>query len=134
MKRIFLSAAVGLLVAACGDDTDADMAGADTAVEGPVVSQSEAPRNEAIDTTPVDAGATQTPGANSFTEGQARGAIEAAGYTDVGALTQTPEGLWQGEAMRDGAAVTVSVDYRGEVAEAGAGEPAAGAPGAPAGQ
>ena len=58
---------------------------------------------------------TQTPGSNSFTEGQARGHIEHAGYTDVGALTKTPDGLWTGPAKKDGKPVTVSVDFKGAV-------------------
>jgi predicted small secreted protein len=114
MQKIMLSlAAAGVLLAACGDNAGD---GADV-TEGPVVSAPEAPRNEAVDTTPTNAGGEQTPGANSFTEAQARGAVESAGYTEVGALTQNQEGLWQGSAMKDGAEVNVSVDYRGEVTE-----------------
>ncbi|MFN4297072.1 MAG: hypothetical protein ACK4FB_09535 [Brevundimonas sp.] len=68
--------------------------------------------NEDLNTAPM---ASQTEGANSFTEGQARGHIENAGYTNVSALTLTDSGLWQGTATRDGQTQNVSVDYRGAV-------------------
>jgi len=83
--------------------------------EGPVVSSPEDPQNPPIDTTPTTGETTQTPGANSFTEAQARSAIEAAGYTNVSSLTQNPEGLWQGKASKSGKETSVSVDYKGAV-------------------
>lgn len=109
-------AAVALAAAtmtACGPKTEAD-AGKDRTA-GPVVSTSEAPRNEAVDTTPTTGESGPTPGASSYTEAQAKGAIESAGYTGVGALTQNTNGLWQGTATKDGKSVTVSVDYKGAV-------------------
>ncbi|MDO8410112.1 MAG: hypothetical protein Q7S93_08625 [Phenylobacterium sp.] len=112
LKSILTLTATAALLAACGNNDQA--ADADR-TEGPMVSASEAPRNEAVDTEPTTGDAGQTPGANSFTEAQARGAIEKAGYTEVGALTQNAEGMWQGTAMQSGAPVQVSVDYRGEV-------------------
>ncbi len=112
LKSILTLTATAALLAACGNNDQA----ADTdQTEGPMVSASEAPRNEAVDTDPNTGADGQTPGANSFTEDQARGAIEEAGYTEVGALTQNAEGFWQGTAMQSGAPVQVSVDYRGEV-------------------
>ncbi|MFN3931000.1 MAG: hypothetical protein ACK4JY_04550 [Brevundimonas sp.] len=79
-------------------------------------SESEEPRNAAINED-LNTGTTaaQTEGANSFTEGQARGHVENAGYTDVSPMTLTEDGLWQGTATRDGATMNVSVDYRGAV-------------------
>lgn len=72
------------------------------------------PDNPAVDTTPMeDTGTAQ--GANSFTEDQARGAIESAGYTNVTGLTQDPQGVWRGTATREGESTQVSVDYRGSV-------------------
>ncbi len=103
-------AAAALLLAACGQKT---AEGDKTA--GPVVSGSETPRNEAVNTTPNAAEAGPTPGANSFTEAQAKSAIESAGYTAVGALTQDANGVWMGKATKDGAEKTVSVDYKGAV-------------------
>ena len=55
------------------------------------------------------------PGANSFTEAQARSWLEDAGYTDVGTLMQSDDGIWRGQAKRNGAAVTVAVDYKGTI-------------------
>ena len=88
---------------------------ADDAAEAPVVSEAETPMNAPIDTTPTTGETVQTPGANSFTESQARGAIESAGYTEVGPLTKTDQGLWQGEATKAGSKAKVSVDYKGAV-------------------
>ncbi len=107
---------------AAGDATSGAMASADNAVtgdrtEGPVVSASETPRNPAVDTTPTTGDNGQTPGANSFTEAQARSAIERNGYTGVSALTQNEQGLWQGRATQGGRERAVSVDYRGAVTD-----------------
>lgn len=109
-------AAVALVAAtmtACGPKTEAD-AGKDR-TEGPIVSTSETPRNEAVDTTPTAGESGPTPGASSYTEAQAKSAIESAGYAEVGVLTQNANGLWQGPAVKDGKPVTVSVDYKGAV-------------------
>jgi hypothetical protein len=54
-------------------------------------------------------------GANSFTEGQARSRIEAAGFTKVTNLTKDPKGVWRGRAMKGGAQVAVSLDFQGNV-------------------
>lgn len=65
-------------------------------------------------TSPVDANA-PLPGANSFTEGQAKSRLEANGYTDVTDLKKDDNGVWKGSAMNAGAKVSVSVDYRGNI-------------------
>ena len=117
MKIQYLAlAASALLLASCGGGNDEAANGADRTA-GPAVSASETPRNPAVDTTPTTGDTGQTPGANSFTEAQARGAITSAGYADVGELTQNTQGLWQGVAHKDGHEVHVSVDYRGAVTE-----------------
>jgi hypothetical protein len=54
-------------------------------------------------------------GANSFTEGQARSRIEAAGFSGVDDLKKNDQGVWQGRATRNGQQVTVSLDYQGNV-------------------
>ena len=54
-------------------------------------------------------------GANSFTEGQAKAAIEARGYTQVAGLVKDAQGIWRGKAMRGGREVAVSLDYQGNV-------------------
>lgn len=109
IKTLLGVAAAATLLAACGQKTETDT------VEGPAVAASETPRNEAVDTTPTTDAAALTPGANSFTEAQAKGAIEGAGYTGVSALTQGEDGVWTGMATKDGAETKVSVDYKGVV-------------------
>lgn len=93
--RLILAAAALALVAGCQQPADE-------------------PENPAVDSTPMaDAG--QADGANSFTESQARGAIEGAGYTDVQTLTKDDGGVWRGMATKGGSSTAVSVDYRGSV-------------------
>lgn len=109
MKQTMMCvAAAATLLSACGPKA------ADEA-QGPVVSASETPRNEAVDTTPTAGDTGPTPGANSFTEGQARNAIEAAGYGSVSPLTQDANGVWTGKASKGGVETSVSVDYKGAV-------------------
>ena len=57
------------------------------------------------------------PGANSFTEGQARRRIEDRGYTNVDQLRKDQNSIWQAEATKDGRRVRVGVDFRGNVVE-----------------
>jgi hypothetical protein len=52
---------------------------------------------------------------NSFTESQAKGHIENAGYANVTGLTKTPHGLWTAKATKAGKPVTVVVDFKGAV-------------------
>jgi putative membrane protein len=54
-------------------------------------------------------------GANSFTEGQARDRIVAAGFTSVSSLAKDGDGVWRGSAMKDGKSVKVAVDFKGNV-------------------
>jgi hypothetical protein len=55
------------------------------------------------------------PGANSFSEGQARTLIESQGYADVSPLTNDRQGIWHGTAKKGGNKVHVSVDFKGHV-------------------
>ncbi len=55
------------------------------------------------------------PGANSFTEGQAKSRLEANGYSNVAGLKKDDAGVWKGTATHSGAKVNVSVDYRGNI-------------------
>ena len=59
--------------------------------------------------------AAPVPGANSFTEGQARGRIEEAGLSNVSELRLDDQGIWRGRAMRSGQSVGVALDYQGNV-------------------
>ena len=54
-------------------------------------------------------------GANSFTEGQAKDRAMAAGFTSVSSLNKDGDGIWRGSAMKDGKAVKVAVDFKGNV-------------------
>jgi hypothetical protein len=63
---------------------------------------------------PADANA-PLPGANSFTEGQAKSRLEANGYSNVSGLKKDDNGVWRGTAMHAGAQVGVAVDYRGNI-------------------
>ncbi len=55
------------------------------------------------------------PGANSFTESQARSRLEKNGYSQVSGLTKGDDGIWRGAATRNGNSVHVSVDYKGNI-------------------
>jgi putative membrane protein len=61
--------------------------------------------------------AAPVPGANSFTEGQAKSRIEGAGYTDVTALKKDDNGVWTGSAKKSGQMVNVKVDFQGNVTQ-----------------
>ena len=54
-------------------------------------------------------------GANSFTETQAKDRIEKAGFSSVGGLTKTSEGMWTGKAIRNGKEVMVTLDFKGNI-------------------
>ena len=55
------------------------------------------------------------PGANSFTEGQAKSRIEANGYTNVSGLKKDDNGVWTGSASKGGQTVNVKLDFQGNV-------------------
>lgn len=55
-------------------------------------------------------------GANSFTEGEARGRLEKAGYRDVKGLKKDGDGIWRADATMDGKPATVGLDFKGNVA------------------
>jgi hypothetical protein len=54
-------------------------------------------------------------GANSFTEGQARVRLEQAGFQSIQDLRKDDAGIWRGRATRDGRAVGVGLDFRGNI-------------------
>ena len=59
--------------------------------------------------------AAPVPGANSFTEGQAKSKIESSGYTQVSGLKKDDNGVWTGSAMKGGQKVNVKLDFQGNV-------------------
>ena len=74
-----------------------------------------APSNPAVKTTQGNNPGAPAPGANSFTEGQAKARIESRGYGNVTDLSKDTNGFWRGKAMKDGKAVNVTLDYQGNV-------------------
>jgi hypothetical protein len=103
MRSLVAVAALAAALGACQPDSEKT---------NPAVATDEAAA-ERMETAPAA-------GASSFTEEQARERAVSAGYADVGALTQAADGTWQGMAMKDGASVTVVVDYQGNVTTSGA--------------
>lgn len=55
------------------------------------------------------------PGANSFTEAQARQRLERMGYSEISGLRKDDSGIWRGRAVYGGRQVEVGVDYRGGI-------------------
>ena len=73
------------------------------------------PMNPAVKGVTENNSSTPVPGANSFTESQARSQIEAKGYTRVVGLKKGEDGVWRGRAMKSGTRADVSVDFQGNV-------------------
>ena len=107
MKHVALLAAA--LVVGAG------VAVAQTPMPSQTPSQAPMPASPTTPTSPVTPSEPLAPGANSFTEAQARSWIEKAGYTDVGGLVKSDDGIWRGQARKGGASVSVAVDYKGTV-------------------
>ena len=56
------------------------------------------------------------PGANSFTEAEARHRVEGAGFLGVSQLTLDPRGIWRGRGQKEGRTFDVGFDYKGQIA------------------
>src|SRR5256714_13327321 len=80
------------------------------------------PQNSAINSSDSSNRQVNAPvaGRNSFTEGEAKSRIEKMGFSEVSDLNKDENGVWRGRAIQDGKAVDVSVDYQGNVIQAGA--------------
>lgn len=100
--RLMIAAA-----AACGFFVSAAIAQTDTA-------QTE-PQNPAVKSMNENNSTSPVAGANSFTAGEAKSAIQAKGYTHVAKLKKDKDGIWRGTATKDGQSGPVSVDYQGNV-------------------
>jgi hypothetical protein len=92
------------------NDTATGATVAPTGTEGRTSGNSAVTTDEATRLGPLEAGA------NSFTEGQARSRIEDAGFTNIQGLRKDGNGIWRGQAVREGRQVEVGLDYRGNVA------------------
>jgi hypothetical protein len=80
------------------------------------------PQNSAINSSDSSNRQVNAPvaGRNSFTEGEAKSRIEKMGFSDVSNLQKDDKGVWRGRATKDGKTVAISVDYQGNVIQAGA--------------
>ena len=72
--------------------------------------------NQAVATTRSDAD-TPAKGANSFTKGEAQSRIESRGYKNVSSLRLDQNGVWRGQAEKDGKTMSVWLDYKGNIGE-----------------
>lgn len=104
----------GDTASAAGDNASMAASGA-TAAGGAISPPPSDGQNDAVNTDTNKSQQDLAAGSNSFTEGQAKGHIENAGYTEVTGLTKTPDGMWTGKAKKDGATVDVAVDFKGAV-------------------
>lgn len=87
-------------------------------VSAPVLAQTPAqsdPGNNAVNSPNQNNSSAPVAGANSFAEGQAKSRIEASGYNNVSSLKKDNDGVWRGTAQKGGSAVSVSVDFQGNV-------------------
>jgi putative membrane protein len=76
-----------------------------------------APANQPARETPANATNPPLPGANSFTEAQARERISAAGFADVKELKKDDQGVWRGMAKKGDTQVNVALDFKGNVVQ-----------------
>jgi hypothetical protein len=81
-----------------------------------------APQNSAINSSDSSNRQATAPvaGRNSFTEDEAKSRIEKMGFSNVSNLKKDDNGVWRGRATKDGKTVDVSLDYQGNVIQAGA--------------
>jgi hypothetical protein len=73
------------------------------------------PNNNAVNSSGQNNSNAPVAGRNSFTEGQAKSKIEAAGFANVSALKKDDNGVWRGKASKGGSSTDVSVDFQGNV-------------------
>jgi hypothetical protein len=73
------------------------------------------PGNNAVNSSDQNNSHAPVAGRNSFTEGQAKSRIEAAGYSNVSDLQKDNDGVWRGKADKAGTKTDVSVDFQGNV-------------------
>lgn len=92
------------------------LAGPATAQERPAASDN-APQNPAMKSPDTITWGDLAKGHNSFTANQAMRRLARAGYSHVRHLKLDSDGLWHADAMMNGEAVHVALDYKGNVAE-----------------
>ena len=62
---------------------------------------------------------TAKPGANSFTQNEARKHILNSGYESVSGLAKGHDGIWRGVAVKGGVSSKVALDFKGNVTDGG---------------
>lgn len=102
MKLVVCSVALALMASAA-------------LAQGSSTSDTRSPQNPAVSTSSDNNAAKPVPGANSFSESEARSHIEAKGYTNVSGLSKGQDGIWRGKGMKGGTSHDVSLDYQGSV-------------------
>jgi hypothetical protein len=117
-----MAVSMTLLAAACqkpasqtAADATASAAAAPANATEPGGALSPAQPNGAINADANKTSSDVAPASNSFTEGEAKGHIENAGYSDVTGLQKTADGLWTATAKKNGKSVGVTVDFKGAV-------------------
>ena len=73
------------------------------------------PNNNAVNSPGQNNSNAPVAGRNSFTEGEAKSAIEKAGYNNVSELKKDDNGVWRGKASKGGSSTSVSLDFQGNV-------------------
>ncbi len=73
------------------------------------------PNNNAVNSSGQNNSNAPVAGRNSFTEGEAKSAIEKAGYANVSELKKDDNGVWRGKASKGGSSTSVSLDFQGNV-------------------
>lgn len=73
------------------------------------------PNNNAVNSSGQNNSNAPVAGRNSFTESQAKSAIEKAGYNNVSGLKKDDNGVWRGRATKGGSTTDLSVDFQGNV-------------------
>ena len=105
MSRMIRSGALAILFAA-------GLSGAALAQDTPATTDEPTP---AIANTEANNSATPVPGANSFTEDQVVERLTEKGVTGITGLIKDENGIWRGTGMSGGKAVSVALDYQGNI-------------------
>jgi protein CpxP len=123
MRLVLATAAVALLSSAAIAQTSGSAGSSPTAQPGASSNSSAngttGSSNPAVNVKPAgspESTGSLEPGANSFTEAQARARLEAQGFANVTDLKKDDQGFWRGSAKKNGQSVNVMLDYKGNVA------------------
>jgi hypothetical protein len=73
------------------------------------------PNNSAVNSADQNNSNSPVAGRNSFTQGQAKSRIEAAGYSNISNLQKDNDGIWRGKAQKGGNQTEVTLDFQGNV-------------------